>query len=101
VIDITVIRGAGDISGEVLSDPLIETEVVAIERGRNVIDSQAKVRSVTIETVFRPGIKTGMTIEVLDALQGLVWRGKIQGVDIAVEGVSTTMSLRVERYDNN
>lgn len=97
MIDITVLRGSGDIIGEVVSNPLLEKVPVAIQYGRNLIDRNAKMRPVSMETRYRQGLETGKIIEVLDALQGTVWRGKIRSVDIAVEGVETTVSLRVEK----
>jgi hypothetical protein len=97
VIDITVVRGDADIVGEVISDPMLEHIPIAVLRGRSVIDSNAVMKPVTLTTRYRAGLEPGKTVEVLDALQGTVWRGKIREVNLAVEGVSITASLRIEK----
>lgn len=97
MIDITVIRGAANVEGEVISNPLLETITLAMERGRNEIDANTEIIPTTLTSVYRAGLDTGQVIEVLDALQGSVWRGKIRGVTLAMEGVSATAMLRVER----
>lgn len=97
MIDITVVRGDADIVGEVISDPMLEHIPIAVLRGRSVIDSNAVMKPVTLTTRYRAGLEPGKTVEVLDALQGTVWRGKIREVNLAVEGVSITASLRIEK----
>lgn len=97
LVDLTVIRGEGDIVGETISDTLISTVSVGVQRGRNTIDRNAKIVPVTLETRYRAGLRTGMVVEVMDALQSRVWRGKITSLDIAVEGIETTLRLRVEK----
>ena len=97
MIDITVVRGAADIVGEVISNPMLERVPVAVQRGRTEIDRNAVIKPVTLTTRYRAGLRPGKIIEVLDALQGLVWRGKIREVNLAVEGVAVTASLRIER----
>ena len=97
MIDITVVRDAGDNPGEDIINPLILTEAVAVSRGRNEIDRNSKVTIVTQESKYRSGIKTGHIVQVLDALQGSVWLGKITSVDIAVEGPVTSATLGIEK----
>ena len=97
MIDIITIRGAGDIPGEDIVDTLVVTESVAVPRGRNEIDKNAKITPVALSSKYRAGLETGQTVQILDALQGASWLGKITNIDIAVEGVALTANLQVER----
>lgn len=97
MISLTVIRDDGDIPGEDITDPLITNEAMAIQRGRNEIDASAKITPVDIDAIHRTGLETGQTVQVLDALQGATWLGKITSIDIAVEAPSITTTISVER----
>ena len=85
MINITVIRGDGDVPGEDIVDHLITNDQMAAQRGRNEIDADTKIVSVEMTSVYRPNVKTGQTGQVLDAMQGRAWDGKITGVEISVE----------------
>jgi hypothetical protein len=52
-----------------------------------------------VSSNFRPGLRPGVLIEVLDALQGVAWRGKIKSVDNAIEGVRLSSRMTVERIE--
>lgn len=97
MIDIFVQRDYGDKRGPDISDPMITDLAVAFERGRVEIDNSTFSRSVQLSINFRPGLKSGQLIEVLDALQGVAWRGKITALDNAIEGAKLTSKLTVER----
>ena len=94
---ITVIRGAGDVLGEDIVNVLAVTDAVAAQLGRNAIDADAKIRTVSLDSVHRANLRTGQVVEVADALQGRTWRGKVTGVDIAVESPSIITTLSLER----
>lgn len=96
-IDIFVVRGAGDKRGPDIQDPMLTELAVAMARGRVEIDRATPSRSVQISANFKPGRKTGQLIEVADALQGKVWRGKITSLDNAIEGTKLVSRLTVER----
>jgi len=97
MIDITVIRGEGLNPGEDIVDVLCATEAVAIQRGRNAVDANAKITPVRLQTVYRAGLETGQTVQVLDSLQGEAWLGKIVDVSLAVEGPVLSATLEVEK----
>jgi len=99
MIDIIVVRGEGDKRGPDIADPMLSEISVATERGRVEIDASTPARSVQVSANFRPGIKAGQLIEVLDALQGVSWRGKITAVDNAIEGVRLSTRLTVQRIE--
>ena len=99
MIDIIVVRGLGDKSGPDIADPLLSELSVALERGRVEIDAATLARSVQVSSNFRPGLRPGVLIEVLDALQGVAWRGKIKSVDNAIEGVRLSSRMTVERIE--
>lgn len=96
-VDVTVIRGAGDVFGEEIIDPMLTSEGVAVQRGRNLIDSNADARIVRLSALYRPGIEIGQTVEVLDASMGSVWRGKITNVGLSVEGIEVLADMTIER----
>lgn len=97
MIDIIVQRGEGLNKGEDIVDPLITSVSTAIARGRMEIDSRVSKKLVELTTKHRVGVKTGMLIEVQDALMGKTWRGKITSVVAGVEGTVSSLRLSVER----
>ena len=97
MIDIMVIRGAGDISGGDVASPLLCTTEAAVSRGRQEIEAHAKVTSVSLKTIFKPGVRKGDIVQVDDPLQGPTWLGVIVGISHAVDGVETMTTLDIER----
>ena len=100
-MEIIVVRGTGQFQGEDIVDPLLATELAAISRGRAELDKQSTINeAVTLEVLFRPGLETGQLVEVVDALQGTVWRGKITGIAHRInnaEQTQVTTTLNIER----
>lgn len=78
--EIIVIRGDGDRPGDDIIDPLMSTVAVAIQRGRNEIDTAALADGEALITTFLPEAALGHLIEVLDPAQGGAWRGKVTGL---------------------
>jgi hypothetical protein len=97
MIDIFVSRGGGNKRGPDVIEPMLCSMAPALSRGQVEIDRNAYMRSVQMSANFRPGLKTGQTIEVVDSLQGEAWRGKIVAIDNAIEGAKMTTRLTVER----
>lgn len=97
MIDIVVMRGAGDVEGEEITSPLLSSLEPALSRGRQEIEKHATVRRVSLKTTFRIGVRKGQIVEVADNLQGPVWRGVIMGISHVVEGEITYSMLEVER----
>lgn len=96
--DIFVQRGAGDLQGEDIVDPLITTIGVAIQRGRNELDERASaMQEVEVETVFRAGVRAGQLARFFDIQRGETWFGKITGVTHRVGGGEVTTTLQVRR----
>lgn len=86
-VDIIVLRGAGDKRGDDIVDPLLSQPVAAVERGRNELDARAQpMQPIQLKIVFRTGLALGQLVEVVDAMQGAVWRGKVAGISHRVEG---------------
>ena len=80
MIRVTVQRAPADRPGPDISDPLITSAAVAVERGRNEIDRNCSPRLIDTRTTgLRVDLQPGMLIEVSDA-DGSVWRGLLQGV---------------------
>lgn len=101
-VSVLVTRGAGDIQGEEVSDPLILTDAVAIERGRNLIDASSTPRQlVTLTCPFDGLHRTGTLVEVLD-VERQPWVGMIRSqafsVSVADDGAQTwNTTLTIER----
>lgn len=100
-IDIFVVRGAGDRRGEDVVDPLVSALPVAIQRGRNELDGLSSApQTVSAETVYRPGVRTGQLARFCDSQSGSRTMAKIMGVTHEVRKVgdsvqiSTTLRLR-------
>ena len=74
-------RGSGEFRGPPIVDALITEDYVAVDRGRSVLDSAtAKASVVTLTTIYRIGVRSGHLVKVLDALQGVLWFGKVIGI---------------------
>lgn len=97
LVDIIAIRGAGDIPGEDIIDPLIFNTQMALQRGRNEIDSNSRIRPTTIDVIYRPGLRSGQTVRVLDSAVGSVWYGKVTSVSLSLVGADLQATLQVER----
>jgi hypothetical protein len=97
MIDVMVIRGAGERSGEDISGILICAVEPAIARGRQEIEARAPAVKVSLRTVARAGVRKGQIIEVNDALQGPSWRGVILGISHVIEDNVIYSVLDVER----
>lgn len=96
--DIIVRRGAGDLCGDDITDPLISTQAVAVNRGRNELDRRATVKvPVNLRTIFRPGVLLGQLVEVNDSLQGITYRAKVVQIRHDIEQTKATTALTVER----
>ena len=97
LLDIFVVRGAGDKRGEDINNPLLCTLSVALQRGQVEIDNITPSRTVQMAVKFRSGLKTGQLISVVDSLQGTSWKGKITAIDSGISGAKLTTNLTVKR----
>jgi len=98
---VVVQRSPGDKQGPDINDPLITSEPVAVERGRNEIDANCSSRQlVTMEIVPRSGLRINRIIEV-QALTGAPWRGLLTDISITMareeERVNRAMILTIEK----
>jgi hypothetical protein len=97
MISVIVQRGDGNILGEEISNTLITSDGIAVQRGRAEIERQTKVTLVRLKTRYHSTARPGMTVCVIDAMQGAAWYGKVTGVDMSyVDGMLTT-SMQVEK----
>jgi len=79
MISVIVERAPADRQGQDISDSLICTDAVAIERGRNEIDGQCSARErVEITRPLRGWVDPGALVEVADA-EDAPWRGMVTG----------------------
>jgi hypothetical protein len=90
-------RGAGDRSGEPITEPLLADDAL-IHRGRAEMDAHAhQVTETTLDIVFRPGLRLGQLIEAADPAAAAPYRAKIAGVSITVRPASIETGIEVER----
>jgi len=98
MVDIVVRRLPGDICGDDIIDPLVSTELVALARGRNELDSLATIKvPVQLRTIYRSGVALGQLVEVQDSMQGLTYRAKIINIQHQIEQTRAITILTVER----
>lgn len=101
-IGLIVIRGAGDRPGDDIVDPLIGSIPVALERGRNELDSRASaLQDLGAETVYRTDVRTGELGRFYNEQTGAIVTGKVGGITHEVrkvgESVQLTTRLRVKK----
>jgi len=102
-VNITVIRGPGSKYGPDIFEAILSSEVAARFRGKMELNetNQGWVdRVITIP--FTTGMKDGILVKVIDALQGKVYVGQVVSVSHAVrmddvEAV-TNLSLKVPEF---
>jgi len=99
MIDLIVVRDAGDHYGPDIENPLITTVPVALQKGRNEIDSKSGQKEVILISNYRTGIRRGQTVAVMDALQGTTWVGKVGGIAHQTSGPEVLTELTVERLE--
>lgn len=96
-IDIIVSRTPGDKPGPDIVEGILSDVVIAIVRGTQEINDSEPSTSVTLQTNFRTGVRTGDIAEVLDIVQGHVWRGKIIGITHTVQEANVFTDLDIEK----
>lgn len=101
MISVIVERAPGDKQGPDISDPLITSTLVAVERGRNEIDDNCSSRETVQSTgPFKGFIRPGSMAEVADSEQQ-VWRGIVQSCAIVInrdgDSFSVDTNLTIER----
>lgn len=99
-VDIIVVRGSGDKQGEDIVSGLLSDIDVALLKGATAINDSASVYDVDLRSTFRPGVRKGNSIMVVDQYQGEVWYGRVLSFSHVVEGETPAVytDLSVERY---
>lgn len=96
---VIVIRDAGNISGPNIADALLAPLHAKLERGRVEMDEHARpAKNVSLEIVFRPGLRLGHVVEVHDVLQGARYRGKITSITHNAGPVAMTTLLDLRSF---
>lgn len=90
-------RGAGDLQGPDIIDPLMSEVPVLIARGVAAIDRSSDLQKVYVTSKYIPFVRRGMLVEVVDELQGEAYRAKIVGVAYSARGVAITVQITVVR----
>lgn len=98
MISVIAERQPADKQGPDISDPLITSSVVAVERGRNEIDKNSSNRElVTAAGPLKGFIRPGRLVEVADSEQA-VWRGMVKScaITISLDGDEFTADINTE-----
>lgn len=96
-VDIVVIRIPGNKQGPDIVDPLLTNTTIAISRGEAEIQDNEPIDSIALTTNYRTGVKMGDIVEVLDSLQGKVWKGKVVGISHNNALADSWTDLDIER----
>ena len=101
MITVLVQRDPANRQGSDITDPLLTSELAAVERGRNEIDANCSSRvQVSMETVPLAGVRPNQLVEVQD-IAAPAWRGLLTGMTVRVsrdsEQVNASMTITVER----
>lgn len=98
MVDIIVRRNGGTRPGDDIIDPLIATDAVAVQRGRNELDERARAFTpVTATIINRTGLLPGQLAEVNDSYQGRSYRAKIKGVRLNRQGGKGRATLVMDK----
>ena len=90
-------RGDANSPGPDIIDPLVNTTLVAISRGRAELDRNEIFRDISQTTTFRTGVRLGQLSETMDEIQGETWRGTIKSITHKIRGVQVLTDLRILR----
>ena len=80
MVDIVVIRGAGDYPGNDVSEPLASSVAVARELGRSIIDDAEPGDDMQLTAAYLPELRLGKTLYVVDAWGEPAYNCKITGI---------------------
>lgn len=100
MVDIVVIRGLGDRPGDDIFEPILASEAAALMRGAAEMNTRSVNKSdKSVSVPFQTGLKPGLLVRVIDALQGEVYTGKVTTIQHSsraepLEAV-TTLNLEV------
>lgn len=95
---ITVVRGDGLAVAEDIVLTLASNENVMLQHGRNFIDAQEQKRDVRMDVAYRGDYMKGQLCQVVDTMDGVTWRGQIQGVEHRFSKAKLITALNVERF---
>lgn len=96
-VDIVVVRNPADLSGPDIQEAILSSVTIAIHRGTCEINDNEPSNIVQLSTNFRTGVRKGQVVEVMDELQGKVWRGKITGISHATRLADIWTDIDIER----
>jgi hypothetical protein len=99
-VDIIVVRGAGDRQGDDIISGLLSDINVALLRGAAAINDATPIYDVSLRTHFRPGVRNGDNVMVIDQFQGETWYGRVVGINHVLERPTLYTDLEVERFIN-
>lgn len=95
---IVVFRGVGDKKGQDIVEALLSSTSAKLERGRVELDEHALPnQSVTMQIVYRAGVRLGQLVEVHDSTQGKSWRGKITAIAHKITKTKHVTDLTISR----
>lgn len=98
-VAIEVYRGAGDLPGAEIREPLIGDSLeCALARGRAALDESAHTwERVELACGYRPELAVGQLVAIDDPVQGGPWVGRVIGLAHRYDDVGLTTTVTVRR----
>lgn len=93
--DIVVQRGAANAQGIDVIDALLSSDLAALSRGQMELDDNSGLRPSTIDVLYRPGLRTGMVVEIYDPLVSGLRYGKIASISHTLSRVGVDSRIKV------
>ena len=96
-MEITVKRDPGGRPHPDVVDHLLAALPPALARGKAILNEGEALETVTLATLYRPGVELGHLVEVHDSWQGRVWRGKVRSIEHEFSQGRLTSRLEIVR----
>ena len=90
-------RGAGDLIGPDVIDPLMSELAVLLARGTAEIDRSSNLQKVYVDAKYRGAVRRGQLAEIGDAFQGVTWRGKISAIAYTARKGTVMLAITLTR----
>lgn len=99
MIDIVVVRGAGDLVGDDVIDSLLTTEAVAVQRGKRELNANAhRSLNTEIEVGYDGTIKLGDHVRITNDEGDDPYDAFVRGILISGNQTEVFMRLSLEKF---
>jgi len=100
MIEVICIRGAGDKEAPPISDPLITTIPIAVQRGKHFIDANwYKIHKRKISVPYKNGCNIASVIELVEGTLGIDAAHRIVGHSVKIDMSGVWSTIEAETYE--